>query len=200
MSVDFLSVVAWLEPSVARRVVARCERGESLGELVDENGSTLHDFARDGTDIDLRACAKEMRRRAPPPEDFVAASLDGVPDVPELTDQRHARYVFSSPFPLLSVIDRVLAIPYGAPLLLGRAYRRLRPKARDRAEAAWGSLLQKLGGERAVARRIAPYVDRGGDAVEATRAMLGGLALGFARAREQDRDLLLACCLASETL
>ncbi len=63
MSVDFLSIVAWMPPADARRVVARCERSKGPDELVDESGSTLHDFARDGADIDLRACAKKLRRR-----------------------------------------------------------------------------------------------------------------------------------------
>ncbi len=197
MSVDFLSIVAWMPPAHARRVAAQCERSRGPEELVDESGSTLHDFARDGADIDLRACATEMRRRAPPPEDFVAASLDGLP---QLTAASQHRSCWSSNFPLLSVLDRTLAIPHGAPLLLGRAYRRLRPKARDRSERAWASLVQKLGGERVVARRVAPYVNRSGDGEEEARAMLHALTLGFARAREQDRDLLLACCLASETL
>lgn len=138
-----------------------------------------------------------MRARAAAPEDFESAYVEGLPDA-DLGPR--STMIFSSNFPLVSVLDRVVAIPHGVPLLLGRGYRRLRPIARARTEAAWLGLVEKLGGERKVARRVAPYVDRGGGALDDAHLALRAIRRGLGRARELERDLVILGCLASQTL
>jgi hypothetical protein len=196
MAADFFSFVAWVLPVTARRLVREMEGTESLGDIVGPRGQTIHDFTK-SPDLSIEACARAMKRRGARPVDFEAAFVAHVPSV-NLTGRARGRFSFD--FPILSVLDRVIAIPHGVSFMHGRAYRRLRPKARGRAEAAFRALVDSLGGERGVAKRIAPYVDRGGDTeVEARRAVRDVL-VGFERARAMGRDLVLAGCNATSLL
>lgn len=197
MGADYFSIVAWVRPNMARAMVREMEGAESLGDLVGPRGNTVHDFSRAREPISIRGCARRMRSRGARPIDFEAAWVEGLPSA-DLTGRARGR--FTADFPVLSVIDRAVAIPHGVPFLLGRAYRRLRPKARDRAELAWLELLETIGGEKAVARKVTPYVNRGGDAADVVRAAVRDIGHGFVKARELERDLVFACCLSNGTL
>lgn len=187
MSVDYLSYVGWVRPSVARRVV----KAPSGFEVAIEAHDGVVVF-RPGIDRPFlpKGVARAVGMAVPEPEDLEVSEADanmlGIVDL-----ERSAVSVMSSNFPLLPLVDRLIAIPHAVRFMEGFAYARLRPKRRAVLARQWPSLLAHVGGAKKAARMLVPYIDRGGDAQEEAEAMLAGISKGLREAEDKDRDLLL---------
>jgi hypothetical protein len=187
VSVDYISYACWLRPASARRVVA--EPSSQDAELEAPDGTVVF---RPGIDRRFRpkALARAVGARPPSPEDLHVSVADmSMLGASEL--ERFGVAVMSSNFPLLPLIDRVLAIPAGVRFMEGLAYARLRPNRRSRLAKEWPALLDRFGGAKAAARVLVPFIDRGGDAEEEARAMIAGVTKALRIAEARDRDLVL---------
>lgn len=193
-----MNIVVTVPAPRARRIAARAEGAESLGHVLDHAGQTAHDFSRQGEVASLKALAREMAGGAPP-DDFEGAYVEGIPDVEW---GPRATFAMSANFSIVTVIDRAFALPHGVPFLLGHGYRRFRPKAKRRAARGWQRLLAAMGGAAALAKRVVPYVDRGGAPFADVLTLVRALSRAFDEddASASDRDLLVLGCLASERL
>src|SRR4051812_22025762 len=115
MSVDYLSYVGWAVPSVARRVVEEPSGTEAAIETPD--GVVAF---RPGIDRPFRpkAVARAVGMKVPGPKDLRLSEAEtnmlGVVDL-----ERSGVTVMSSNFPLLPLIDRLIAIPHGVRFMEG---------------------------------------------------------------------------------
>ena len=187
MSVDYMSYVGWVRPSVARRVVEDPSGYEAAIEAHD--GAVVF---RPGIDRPFlpKGVARALGMEVPAPEDLRVSEAEtnmlGIVDL-----ERSGVSVMSSNFPLLPLVDRLIAIPHAVRFMEGFAYARLRPKRRSVLARQWPALMAHVGGAKRAARLLVPYIDRGSDAQEEAEAILAGISKGLIEAEAKDRDLLL---------
>jgi len=202
MSADFLSYVAPLKAAVARKLFAELETARSVVEdVVDPTGSPVFDPAS-GEPYKPRRLAKQFRGKAPGPEDFASAHVEirtgnKKRDAALLASfGEDSRSVASPNYPAIIVVDRVLAIPYGMSLLRGLPGARFRPKGVTRLSEEWPALLERIGGSKKAARRVAKYFDRWENGEADANKMINAISHGIQTAADADLDLLLVGLLA----
>jgi hypothetical protein len=192
--VDFLNFVVALPPAVARVQYARMRLRQKLEDIVGPDEETMvHVVA--GVDVDVAAVAKRYAGARPSVAHygraFVAADSDALVE----TLAREAGdfcCVPSMDDPIVTVIDRVLALPAGFRFLRGQALARFRPKRRARLQAGWPRFLAKLGGPEGAAASLAPYLSQHGElagTVEIIEAISSTLA-----SCSPEQDLLVCAC------
>ena len=186
MSDDFVSYVAWLRPSVARIVMDAASGVEA--EIEGADGRVVY---RPGVDRPFmpKKIARAVGKAAPLPADISVSAADtSMLATDDL--EKFGLSVKSQHFPLLPLIDRVVAIPHGVRFMEGFAFSRLRTNRRALLAKEWPILLERVGGAKKVARLLATYIEKGGGE-DAAHAMLDAITKGLAKAEEKERDLVL---------
>lgn len=197
MSVAFLSYVAPLKAGTARKLFTELEAAKSVVEdVVDPSGSPVFDPMGEEPFLP-RKLAKQFRGKAPTPDDFASAHVE----LRKGTDKKHyalferfgreSKFVMSPNHPAIVVVDRVIAIPYGMSFMRGLAGARFRTKGVLRLAEEWPALLERVGGTKKAARRVAKYLDRHGNGEADSLKMIRMITDGIVQAADGELDLVL---------
>jgi hypothetical protein len=192
MSADYLNFIVPLEPRAARRHFEALSAAQRCSDLVGPDEETLRPV-RSGEPLDAKAVARSYGGRLPAPPDYGRAWVNVDPGQwLEVFDRESPEFkcLLSIGEPVLSTVDRVLALPRGVALLEGQAAARFRPQRRARTYAAWSRMLSKIGGSKKAAELLKPYLSRGAELASVAR-ILDEIKNGLAWKDERQTDVLM---------
>lgn len=184
-----------MPPEAAHRIHRELSSREWRGPLAGPDGKTVFEFFPNATP-NWAAIAAAYRGRRPAPDGLKGAQVEiGAGDVEAIQGEAEGPCEMpgSTGIASLALVDRVLGIPRGNPILGGHAVVRISERHRAGFTRAWNRLLEDAGGATRAAATLAPYLERyGNGGREEAVAILAAVTKTIARAKG-DSALVFVC-------
>lgn len=194
MSADYVSICAVLPPETAHRIHRELSSREWRGPLVGPRSEKLFDFSPNARP-DWARIAAAYRSKRPPVDGLEGSYVEiGVGTMEAIAEEAGGacEMATSSGIASLAVVDRVLGIPRGNPILGGHAVVRVSQRHRSAFTRAWNSLLDDAGGPKRAASSITPYLARWGNGREEAARIFDAMARTISRA-DDESSLVFVC-------